>query len=114
MIVFYAKWTTKIINATLDGGVWGYSIPEQFIPVNEISKPYYLDHLDDSTAQRVIHGSTSTDLLPAYNGINLNLSPLAIEAGRFTKRFFNVSGVFANTTNVLSGDSLLVLIPVSE
>lgn len=113
MITFYAKWNTKIINATLESGVWGYSVPEQFIPVNEIQKPYYLDHLDDSTAQRVIHGSTATDLLPAYNGINLNLSSLLIEAGRFTKRFFNVSGTFANTPNVVSGDSLLVLIPVS-
>lgn len=114
MISFIAKWNTKIVNATLQDGAWGYSVNELFIPVNEVSKPYYLDHLSDGTAQRVLHGSTAVDLLQAYNGINLNLSPLVIEQGRFVKRFFNIEGATATTPDVVDGDSLLILTPIQE
>lgn len=115
VIAFGAKWVCKVIDAVLYDGAYQYEINQRFIPVNEVCKPYALDHLSDDVARKVLHGSTASNLIPAFNGFNLDLSVLAIDAGVFTERFFLTQAEkdagTATTTHVIEGDSVLVLIP---
>lgn len=113
-LAFFAKWRVEIVTAKNIGGTWMYSIDKNFIPVNEVSKPYYLDHLPDTQAILCLHASTAVDLLPSYNGVNLNFSAMVMQPGSFDKRFFNVEGATATTPDVEEGDSLLVLIPSQQ
>jgi hypothetical protein len=116
-IKWNAKWYATNYDAKLIDGVWGYSIDKRFVPVNEIALPYMLDHLDPIDAIRVLHGSTAVNLLQGYNGINLDLSSMALSAGRFVNHFFltDVERADSGTTTtgaVAEGDSILVLVPL--
>ncbi|MDB5230444.1 MAG: hypothetical protein JWN76_1249 [Chitinophagaceae bacterium] len=105
---FIAKWTTKIINAVpKPGGGYRYVIESSFIPANEVYKPYSQDQFTDEEAVKVLHGSTALDLLMSSSGTNLNITMLVCEPAILTKR------VFQGTVDVASGDSLLILVPLT-
>ena len=115
-ISFQAKWLCKVINATYNGLVWSYVIPDYFIPINEVPKPYMLDHLTDADAVKVLQGSVACNLISSYTGFNLDLSLLAVMPGEYSKRFFltdaqKLDTEISTTTNVVEGDSLLILVP---
>ncbi len=123
VINFVAKWQVKIFFAVNVGGTWKYQVNDRFIPVSEVAftdpltRSYGLDHLDEVTATRVLHGSSAVNLLQAYNGINLDLSENVIAAGEFGNHFFPTQAeiaINAPTTGIVNdGDSVMVLVPQS-
>lgn len=118
VVNFRAKWQLELYFAVNVGANWVYQIDKKFVPVNEVYKvggSYGYDHLNnDMLACLILHGSKVVNLLQAYNGINLDLSKMAVPAGTWTKKFFNTeaevaAGVIAKS-DVQQGDCIAVLV----
>lgn len=105
-IGFVARWQARVIPADNIGGTYGFTLPDRFIAVQEVYKPYGLDPaFTDSECQNILLGANAVDLAPSFAGHNIDLSSVVIASGRrITKRIFDVN-------NIAEGDAIMVLVP---
>lgn len=106
-ITHLARWNFRIVKAKNNGSNYVFDIPNPFIPVAELYRPYHPNlTLPDDMLIKIYFANNALDFVPAVAGHNVDFAELVNPSTVINKRLFDENNP---GSNIQEGDCLLIL-----